>query len=73
MLSKNPSMDIQNTQRLLEQPISLNNKNSLDFYKNTTEAQINEFINDSLTIAEVIEKTEKAQFLYDWRESRKRK
>ena len=70
-LSKNPSMDIQNTQRLLEQPISLNNKNSLDFYKNTTEAQINEFINDSLTIAEVIEKTEKAQFLYDWRESRK--
>ena len=43
----------------------------MNFYQSTTEAEINEFINESLTIAEVIEKTEKSQFLYDWRESRK--
>ena len=68
---ENNLLDFENEQILLEEPISLTNKNYLNLDKNVRETEIKQFIEDSMTISEVIESTEKNQFLYDWRTSRK--
>lgn len=69
--SKNKVLNVDNKQLLLKQPISPTNKNFLNFNENITENEINQFIESSMTVAEVIEMAEKIQFVCDWRESRK--